>query len=60
MVCAPAAAAYIIVPPQLFPEGIGTALVVVGTAVLIVPLFVIVPNVPDKVYEAVISNVPPL
>jgi hypothetical protein len=38
--------------------GIGAELVVVGTSVLMVPLLVNVPD-PDKVYAAVISNVPP-
>ena len=42
------------------PAARGVELVVVGTSVLIVPLFVIDDNVPDKVYNAVISNVPPL
>src|SRR3989338_1692052 len=55
MVCAPVVAAYVIVPPQVFPEGIGVALAVF--VVLIAPLFVIVPNVPDKVY-VVISKKP--
>ncbi len=59
MVCTPAVAAYIIVPPQLLPVGIGTALVAVGTAVLMVPLLVIVDKVPDRVYAFVKSSVPP-
>ena len=49
MVWAPEAAEYIIVPPHVLPDGIGTALVTVGTAVLIVPLLVIVDNVPPRV-----------
>jgi len=46
------------VPAKVLPEGMGVALVDVGTEVLMVPPLVIV-AVPDKTYEAVISKVPP-
>ena len=45
-VCAPAVAAYSIVPPHVLPAGMGVTLVAEGTDVLMVPVLLMVPNVP--------------
>ena len=55
MVCPPDDKAYLMVPVHVFPEGSGVALVL---EVEMVPLFVIVVNVPPSVY-VLKSSIPP-